>query len=152
MSKKLSAIIIETISALLIFLFVYTVISKLIHHNQSLYTLGRSPLVKSFKTLIAWIIPIGELCISLLLLIPKWRLLGLLASFFLMSIFSIYIGYMLIFVPNLPCSCGGIIQQLTWKEHLLFNIGITIFALTGFLLYKRSKIFIAINRLSRKPV
>lgn len=152
MPNKLSAIIIEIISALLIFLFVYTAVSKLMDHDQFLYTLSKSPLIKSFKTPIAWFVPVSELAISLLLLMPKWRQLGLIASAFLISVFTLYIGYMLIFVPNLPCSCGGIIQQLSWKEHLLFNVGVLILALTGFVLLKRSKDFIAINRLSRKPV
>lgn len=59
---------------------------------------------------------------------------------------------MLLFVSELPCSCGGIIQRLSWKGHLAFNTLFTILAYSGFIVSKQSKNFIAINRESRKPV
>ena len=40
-----------------------------------------------------------------------------------MTIFTLYIGYMVAFVPKLPCSCGGIIQKMSWNQHLIFNVG-----------------------------
>jgi hypothetical protein len=40
-----------------------------------------------------------------------------------MTIFTIYIGAIMAgFFINVPCSCGGLIQSLTWGEHLLFNL------------------------------
>jgi len=49
-------------------------------------------------------------------------------AFVLMTVFTLYIAYMLLFTPKLPCSCGGVLQQMTWKQHLLFNIGFTLLA------------------------
>nr|WP_236951550.1 MauE/DoxX family redox-associated membrane protein [Mariniflexile sp. TRM1-10] len=48
--------------------------------------------------------------------------MSLYLSTFLMSTFSAYIFIMINFSPNVPCSCGGILEQLNWKEHLYFNL------------------------------
>jgi len=29
---------------------------------------------------------------------------------------------MVITDDNLPCSCGGVIQQLSWTQHIVFNL------------------------------
>jgi hypothetical protein len=151
-STKRKTVMVEIISALLILLFVYAAISKLINYNLFVFTLSQSPLISSSKSSIAWLIPCTELIISLLLFVPRWKHFGLLSSAILMSIFTIYIGYMLLFVPELPCSCGGIIQKLNWKEHLVFNIFFTFIAYAGYIFSIQTKDFIAINRRSRKPV
>ena len=147
MPYKLKSFIGEIISALLIFLFVYAAVSKLTDHSQFIYSLSKSPLIASFTTSISWIIPGVELLISMFLFIPAWRQPGLAMSIVLMGIFTLYIGYMLLFARELPCSCGGVIQKLTWREHLLFNILFTVLAYMGFKFSRQSKTFIAINRL-----
>jgi hypothetical protein len=48
----------------------------------------------------------------------------------LMVSFTIYIIATLTFSKHIPCSCGGIIAQLSWKQHILFN---TVFIILGFL-------------------
>ena len=32
---------------------------------------------------------------------------------------------MITYSPYLPCSCGGLIDFLTWNEHLALNISLT---------------------------
>jgi hypothetical protein len=32
---------------------------------------------------------------------------------------------------NLPCSCGGVIQQLSWKQHIVFNISFIVLGIAG---------------------
>lgn len=113
--------IIEIISALFILLFVYTALSKLTGFANFRNTLWRSPLLKDVSTFIAYAIPITELIISLFLFIPRTWLIGFYASLALMSVFTIYIAYMLLFEKDLPCSCGGVIQNMTWTQHLFFN-------------------------------
>jgi len=36
---------------------------------------------------------------------------------------------MITYTPNLPCSCGGVLQQMTWNQHLIFNVVFTLLAL-----------------------
>lgn len=145
-------LITEVISATLVFLFVYAAVSKLIEHNTFLYTLKNSVPLAQYSDIISWTIPVIELIISVAVFIPKFRKFGLLCSSILLIIFTTYIAYMLLFAPHLPCSCGGVLKEMTWKQHLLFNICCTGLALFAWSLSSKNKDFIAINRRSRKPV
>src|SRR5665647_1513697 len=113
---------IEIISSLLILLFVYAALSKLIDYNAFKVQLKNSLWLRSFAVIIAWLVPATELAISFILTIKVTRIFGLYASLLLLMIFTIYISGMLLSGKHLPCSCGGVIQQLSWRQHLLFNL------------------------------
>ena len=100
---------VEIISSLFILLFVYTALSKFRELASFKAVLKRSPLIGDMNIAVAWAIPLAELMIALMLLMPRTRKLGLYGSFVLMTLFTIYLGYMLAFTPDLPCSCGGVI-------------------------------------------
>jgi hypothetical protein len=85
-----------------------------------------------------------------MLLVPASRKWGLFVSFFLMFLFTLYIGYMTFFSPDRSCSCGGVLENMSWQGHLLFNIVLTALTAVGIRLY--NKHIIAISRVSRKPV
>lgn len=135
-------LIVDIISSLFILLFVYTAISKLYEIESFELTLKVIPVIGNYdiyKSLI-WIIPIIELIIALCLFIPRFRLFGLWGSLVLMSAFTLFIGYLLLFKHgNLPCSCGGVIRQMSWKQHLVFNILFTFLAVVGILLVRLQK-------------
>ena len=135
--NKVSSILIECISALLILLFVYTATSKLLAHNSFVFTLSQSPLRQQYSIPLSWVIPFTEIFISCFLFIPRLRKTGLLFSLLLMTAFTIYVGYMIVFTPRLPCSCGGVIKSLTWKEHLMLNISFVIMAFFGWQMIKK---------------
>lgn len=149
-NHQLNIIINEIIAALFILLFVYTATSKLKDFNSFYFTLQNSPLLHRYAKVVALLLPVTELVIAGLLFFPRSRRTGLYFSFLLMIIFTFYIGGLLLSSSKLPCSCGGVIRQMTWKQHLVFNIFFT--ALAGLSIYLRNKRFIAINRNSRIPV
>lgn len=135
MSRKLIA---EIIGGLFILLFLYTALSKLSEIALFRLVLRSSPLISDYANLVSILIPVSEILVSLLLFIPGTRRRGLYAAFLLMLIFTLYLAYMLSFTRQLPCSCGGVISRLTWKQHLVFNIAFTLLAIAGI-------------RLSREP-
>lgn len=137
---------------LIVFLFTYTGFSKFINHATFEVTLFQSPLVKDYRTIISWGVPGIELSIVVLLLLEKSRRLGLLLSLLLMSLFTCYIAYMILFIPSLPCSCGGILKELSWNSHLMLNSFIIVSIIISLVSLKNHKLFIAINRHSRIPV
>lgn len=136
----------------LIFLFTYTGINKLIDHNTFETTLLQSPVIRSQAAILSWLIPITELFTVFLLLLNKYKQSGYLFSLILMAIFTCYIAYMMLFIPQLPCSCGGILKELSWSNHLLLNSFLILLILVSLLSNTKQKLFIAINRESRKPV
>jgi hypothetical protein len=127
----------DYIAAIVIFLFVYTALVKFIDPASFQESLGKSPLLKSYAVFLSLAIPIAETGTALLLLFPATRLLGLYASLLLLIAFTVYVGYMIAFIPSLPCSCGGIIEQLDWRQHLILNISITALTCIAIILKRR---------------
>ena len=129
------------ISALLIFLFVYTGTSKLLAPDLFRAPVAQSILIRNYTEQVIRIVPVTELVISILLFLPVTRKVGLFCSFLLMALFTSYVGYMLAFAKDLPCSCGGIIQKMSWPQHLIFNVLFTGLAFTGWRLSRRSAVY-----------
>jgi len=152
MNSKTREISVEIISALIILVFLYAALTKFVSHSTFEHTLNRSPLLHRFSPVLSWVLPSIEIIVSMLLLLPISKRVGLFFALIMMLLFTFYIGYMLTFASDLPCSCGGVLAQLGWKKHLLFNIVLSMLAFVGWRLAPRNKIFIAINRVSRTPV
>ena len=129
--------IVEIISALFILLFVYTSLNKFMEVNTLKRVLIDYPLIGKFHNLIAYGLPVIEVIVSLLLFIPKTRKAGLYGSLILMSSFTLYLVYMLSFTTKLPCTCGGMLQKMSWPQHLAFNIVCVILALAGIWLSRK---------------
>jgi len=113
-------------------LFVYTAYAKIIDHDRFLKGLTRVHLISGFAVVISFLVPLTEIIIALLLLIPKTSKWGLYSFTTLMLIFTGYIISALIWEKKLPCHCGGAIEKLSWSQHIWFNIAfiaLAIFAL-----------------------
>lgn len=126
--------IVEIISALLIFLFIYAALSKLLDFDKFKYQLSQSPFMTRFSGVAAWAIPLGELIVSVALIIKRIRIVGLYLSFFLMLLFTGYIFIMLKYSSYLPCSCGGVLSGMSWKQHFVFNLAFTGLSLSGIII------------------
>jgi uncharacterized membrane protein YphA (DoxX/SURF4 family) len=133
----LRKIVLETICLLFIVLFVYTAASKFLDYENFRTVIGQSPLITRFASVLAIAVPVAEIVIALLLVSPAYRRTGLYASFALMVLFTVYIIALVTLSENVPCSCGGVISRMTWKQHLYFNIGFVLLALLGMWLYTR---------------
>ena len=131
--------IVESIAALLIFLFLYTGVSKYFDHDNFRAVLHASPLLGQMSGAIALLLPGLELGIVLLLILPKTRLWGFWASGILLTMFTLYLVYMIKFSPKLPCSCGGVIGKLSWKGHIFFNSFFILLSVVGVKLQNKLK-------------
>jgi hypothetical protein len=131
--------LVEIIAHLFIILFLYTGVAKLMEFDVFQEQLMDSPILAFAAPVVAWGLPITEFIVSISLFIPKYRLHGLYAAFVLMVFFTGYVGWLLAFAPELPCSCGGIMEALSWPAHLVVNIALIGLALTGIILAKKIK-------------
>jgi hypothetical protein len=114
--------IIDLAVFLLIILFTYAALSKLLEYDKFIVQLSQSPLLTAFVRIVAWAIPALEIVLAVLVAIPPLRLYGLYGSYTLMVIFTAYIVAITRFSDYVPCSCGGVLQKLGWTEHLIFNL------------------------------
>jgi hypothetical protein len=111
----------EWIAASLIFLFAYAAINKILDHQIFQEQLGLFPFIKTIAWLASWAIPFLELFASTLLFFPVRRRAGLFLALILFTCFTIYLLAMIESGYHLPCSCGGVLKWMSWKQHLIFN-------------------------------
>ncbi|WP_116789520.1 MauE/DoxX family redox-associated membrane protein [Flavobacterium psychrotrophum] len=123
--------IVFTTSIFYIVLFVYAAVSKLLDFENFQVQLGQSPILGSFAGVISYVVPLAELLLAVVLLIPKFRRFGLYASLSLMVMFSAYIYIVLKYAAFVPCSCGGILEKLSWQQHIIFNLCYVAVAIIG---------------------
>ncbi|MNQ30277.1 Methylamine utilization protein MauE [compost metagenome] len=128
LTTQTKSVIIELICLLYVLLFVYAAVSKLLDFENFQVQLGQSPLLSAFAWWVSRLVPTIELGIVVLLAVPKWRNLGLFASLSLMTLFTSYIFIVLHFSSFVPCSCGGILEKMSWNTHLVFNIVFVVLA------------------------
>ncbi|MFZ2285058.1 MAG: MauE/DoxX family redox-associated membrane protein [Lutibacter sp.] len=136
---------ISTICYMYVVMFMYAATSKLLDFENFRLQLGRFPFISTYAIWIAWGVPFLEIVIAGLFLFSKFILTALYASFSLMSIFTAYIILVLKFSDSVPCSCGGVISVLDWKEHLIFNYAFIAIAIIGILLIEKNKKHITIK-------
>jgi uncharacterized membrane protein YphA (DoxX/SURF4 family) len=149
LSMKRSTIV-EIISALFILLFVYTGIKKIQAFDDLKFVLKDYPLIGGLGNTIAWALPTIELLVALLLFIPRFRKIGIYSSLVLMTGFTLYSISLITFAPHLPCTCGGMLQQLSWTQHLIFNIAFILLAIIAIRLqHKNTKINLQASAKSR---
>jgi uncharacterized membrane protein YphA (DoxX/SURF4 family) len=128
----------EIICGLLILLWGYAAFSKLFIYDAFRFQLLGHKLLMHHAALVAWLVPAVEIGIALLLIMPRTRLAGLYVSMGMLAVFTAYIAYMFMFYPHKPCSCGGIISKLSWKQHIAFNVGFMVLAWVGVWKWQRS--------------
>ena len=129
--------IIEGISALYILLFLYTALSKTLWIGPTVDVLKFTPFFKAMPFTTAWSVVVAEYVVAVLLFFSRTRKIGLYISLALMMGFTAYILWMMNVAPNLPCTCGGVIASMNWTQHLVFNIGFIILALSGIMLMRK---------------
>lgn len=126
----------KIICALLVFLFVYAAISKLANYGGFTADMNNQPLPGFVKPILVWAVPLTELAIVTLLIFDTTRLAGLYASLVLMAVFTFYTTVVLLhFFKYIPCSCGGIIKNLSWQQHLVLNLFFVLISLIGIVKY-----------------
>ena len=117
-------------------LFAYTAYAKITDHDRFLNGLTRVHLINGFAVFISFAVPVVEVIVALLLLIPQTAKIGLYSFIAVMSSFTIYIVSAMIWEKKLPCHCGGAIEKLSWSQHIWFNLAFIILAIFALRLNK----------------
>ncbi|ANF52969.1 tellurium resistance protein TerC [Chryseobacterium glaciei] len=118
-------------------LFCYASVSKILDFENFQVQLAQSPLLSAYAGFIPYAVIIAELIIAVLLFIKSIRLVGLYLTLGIMVSFTVYIYLILNYSDFVPCSCGGILEKLGWREHLIFNIVCVLLVLVGIYIVAR---------------
>lgn len=122
-----------------ILLFCYAAISKVFDFENFQLQLSQSPLTNHYSAIISYAVIVIELVIVWMLSSPKLRILGLHGCFTLMFFFTVYIYIILNYSDNIPCSCGGILENLGWSEHMVFNVLCSAIALAAIVISTKAR-------------
>ena len=115
--------IVEVIAFLLMLLFLFASVSKWLAFKTFIGDINNQPFPNWLTPWITNLLPPIEVLIVLALMFEKTRTAGFYASLILMSAFSIYSAAVLLkFFDYIPCSCGGIIKNLSWRDNLILNL------------------------------
>ena len=120
--------LVHAITYFFILLFFYTGVEKFMEISTFKDELTASPLLGSVAGFVAWALPITEVILAIVLFVPRWQLKALYASGILMVLFTIYVGVILLIDTHISCSCGGIIENLSPRQHILFNLATVVLA------------------------
>jgi hypothetical protein len=130
--------LIEIIAILYMSMFLYTAFSKWSDYTMTREQMALMPALESVAHIVVWLLPATEIVIALLIFIHQTRKTGLYAATILMILFTLYIIYMMLFYPNLPCSCGGFLTELSWPGHLVFNSSFILLGILAIRMYNNS--------------
>ncbi len=133
-TKTFKSRFVEYTSYFFILLFCYASISKIMDFENFQVQIAQSPIFSSVAGFVSYGVLITELLVCLLLIFERTRIIGLYSSFFLMISFTIYIDVILNYSENVPCSCGGILEKMGWRTHLIFNVATAVISSIAILL------------------
>ena len=132
-------ILADAITYFFILLFLYTGVAKLMEVHLFKEQLVSSPLLGSMAGFLSWALPIAEIILSIALFIPAFRLKALYTTLAVMSLFTIYVVIIYFMDNHISCSCGGIIEELTPQQHILFNSACVLLSILGILIVHRQQ-------------
>jgi len=123
------------ITGLLVILWGYASISKLTNFSDFKHAMMAQVFPKWVGQIFIVVVPLAELAMIVLLLIPETRLIGMYASLFTMIAFTLYVGGAVFKIYlRTPCACGGLFNRLGWHKHFKLNIILSLIALVGVIL------------------
>jgi putative oxidoreductase len=132
--------VLEATAALLILLFVYAAVSKLLKFSEFKEQMHLQALPHAVASIAVWMLLPLEIITAILLSSKQWRFAGFVLFAALMLLFTIYIGMALSgILGKVPCSCGGVLQSLGWKAHLFFNLFFLLLSFLGIYLTNRER-------------
>jgi uncharacterized membrane protein YphA (DoxX/SURF4 family) len=68
-----------------------------------------------------WLVPVTELVIAGLLVLPAYRVKALFASLFLFTVYTVYLAWMLDNRYAEPCACGEPWQSFSLQVNIILN-------------------------------
>ncbi|MFI5160448.1 MAG: MauE/DoxX family redox-associated membrane protein [Sphingobacteriales bacterium] len=127
---------------LLILLFTYAALVKLLAFATFEAQLLVQPFPPKIAYVLSYLIPAAELSAAVLLVFKRTRIAGLWLSLVLMIQFTGYAALALLrFWGRVPCPCGGILGHLAWGPHLAFNIIFLLITIVGIYLEAKERRF-----------
>lgn len=107
----------------LIIMWTYAVFAKLADFPLYQSQMRQQVFSSTVSVYLVYVVIMLETIVLLCLIIHATKPLGLILSLMMLIGFTFYIALILTgYFPKVPCSCGGLIAKMSWKNHLCFNL------------------------------
>ena len=122
----------HTCAACIAVMLCYAALIKLTNYQTSKEQMLNQVFPEAIALQLTWLVPVTELVIAIALVVKSTMLKALYAALVLMILFTLYISLTMTGIfGRIPCSCGGILKQMSYTTHLLFNLCFIILAIIG---------------------
>jgi hypothetical protein len=139
-AEKRRLIILETMTCLLVLLWLCTGLDKLVDYKSYWHSMYLQIFPRSVLKIMVPAVPIVELCAGLLFFRPKWREYAYVSSLLLLVSFTIYVALIYFgYFPKRPCACAGLFEKMSWGQHLIVNTCLSIIAFSALTLHLKRK-------------
>lgn len=128
-------IIYISINYILLIVFAFAAITKLLEQEKFYTNLVNSPMLELPSLVIhilSWLIPILEGVVVIGLIWKRFQIQAIYLIVILLITYIIYSLAILLVAPYSPCSCGGVIALIDWTQHLYLQIGLLSLTLVEF--------------------
>lgn len=123
MNNKMKRPLLEGISVCFSILFLYSGVSKYMDYDVFSEQMALIPLLAPIREGVAVLLPAMEIGVAVALFFSGARLIALYFTFSMMLAFTGFVIYLLNDNEHLHllCTCGGLLDQLSWPAHLVLN-------------------------------
>lgn len=128
-------LIAETIIFLLLLMWAYTFVSKVLDFDTFRRQINGAYLLSYLGSPLPYILQLLHLSLVILLLKKSWRKLGLITSLSVLLLYTGYLIYILKFAPSIPCSCISLFRGLNWNNQLWINLAVLTLNIIGLIMF-----------------
>jgi uncharacterized membrane protein YphA (DoxX/SURF4 family) len=128
----------DLICFVLVLNYFYEGVQKLAYLDVYGFWITHAPVIRKFGSILKYAIPISEIVIAVLLLMPKFRKAAFIASIFMQIGFILWVMSVYLFTGYLFWPYHALWDNPTWMQKMVYGLMLAWMALTGILL-SRSK-------------
>lgn len=103
-------------------LFLFSAGDKLKNQQEFRVQVAKSPILTGHEDVVAWAVPIAEIAIATLMIVPFTRQAGLYGFFTVMLAFTGYIIILLNGAERPPCGCNALTEEMSLEWHAVMNV------------------------------
>jgi hypothetical protein len=131
---KAKKVIAEIICLILALNFFYEGVYKLVYLHNYGFWLYHAPLLKPIALILTYIIPVGEIVLSWLFVLPRYRTVALYSAIAASVLFILYIMSGYLFTNRVFWPYHALWNKPSWMQKMIVALGISWLAFIGILL------------------
>ncbi|MHA4806562.1 MauE/DoxX family redox-associated membrane protein [Flavitalea flava] len=147
---KIRKLITEIICFALLLNFFYDGIYKLVHIQEYQFWLKHAAFVKLMPGYFTYTIPLVEVVLAILILIPLSRVFALYLSMILPIIFILYVMSSFLFSPLIFWPFHGLWAHPSWMQKMVYSLLLSWLAFTAIVIYGGKGFLISKSKTLRK--